>query len=152
MKRIFDETKTTELLEYDKDAGYLVPDRLFIAHHDAVEAVAEQGHWETIAEYPNGGKDVAWIVDVKGVEAQEAYDEYEDIFVFKHFTKTELAQKKISELISFLQSWDYKTCKRADGDYTDEEWAEIAAQRKAWRAEINALEAEIAKENDNANG
>lgn len=44
-------------------------------HHEAVAGVPEQGHYETVAEYPNGGRDVEWIVDVPGVEAQDAYDE-----------------------------------------------------------------------------
>ena len=46
-----------------------------VVHHDAVEGVPEQGHYETIAEYPNGGKDVEWIVDVPGIEARPAWDE-----------------------------------------------------------------------------
>lgn len=33
--RVFDESKTRELTEYDLSAGYLKPDKLFIAHHEA---------------------------------------------------------------------------------------------------------------------
>lgn len=89
--KIYDENNV-ELFEPDLSLGYLVEDRIFIAHHEAVEAVAEEGHWETIAEYPNGGKDVAWIVDVQKVEHKEAWDEYEDILRFVRYTDEELAQ------------------------------------------------------------
>ena len=95
--RIFDENKTIELTNYDREKGYLKPDKLFIAHHEAVEAVEEQGHYETIAEYPNGGKAVEWVVDVEAVEAKEAYDEYEDIQVFVPYTTEEIEKQKAAK-------------------------------------------------------
>ena len=62
-------------------------------HHEAVEAVEEQGHWETVAEYPEtGGKDVQWVVDVPGVEAQEAWDEEETYWLYIPYTEEELKQ------------------------------------------------------------
>lgn len=64
-----------------------------IHHHEAVEAVEEQGHWETVAEYPEtGGKDVQWVVDAPGVEAQEAWDEEETYWLYIPYTEEELAQ------------------------------------------------------------
>ena len=60
------------------ERGYLKEESLFIAHHEAVEAVEEEGHWETVVEYPNGGRDVNWVADVPAVEAEEAWDEYEE--------------------------------------------------------------------------
>ena len=92
--RVFDETKTIELKEYDLNKGYLKDEKLLIAHHEAVEAVEEQGHYETIAEYPNGGKDVEWVVDIQAVEAKEAYDEYEDILIYVQYNAEELEKKK----------------------------------------------------------
>lgn len=62
-------------------------------HHEAVEAVEEQGHWETVAEYlETGGRDVQWVVDVPGVEAQEAWDEEETYWLYIPYTEEELAQ------------------------------------------------------------
>lgn len=62
-------------------------------HHEAVEAVEEQGHWETVAEYPEtGGKDVQWVVDAPGVEAREAWDEEETYWLYIPYTEEELAQ------------------------------------------------------------
>ena len=89
--RILDE-QGNELETYDNTKGYLANDKVLIAHHEAVEAVEEQGHFETIAEYPNGGKDVEWVVDTLGVEAAEAWDEYEDIYRYIPYTAAELAE------------------------------------------------------------
>lgn len=55
-------------------------------------------------------------------------------------TEYEKAQARIAELKQMLVDADYWTSKRMDGEYTDEEWAEKVAIRKAWRAEINELE------------
>ena len=55
-------------------------------------------------------------------------------------TEYEKAQERIAELKQMLADADYWTSKRVDGEYTEEEWAEKVAIRKAWRAEINELE------------
>lgn len=85
--RIFDETKTIELIDYDLAKGYLKDDSLFIQHHEAIAAVAETGHYHTVASYPNGGKVVEWVIDIPEIKAQEAYDEYEDIQVYIPYTE-----------------------------------------------------------------
>lgn len=59
-------------------------------HHDAVDGVTEVWHYETVAEYPNGGKDVQKVVDVPGVEAQEAWDEEIPIQIYVPYTQEEL--------------------------------------------------------------
>lgn len=127
--RIFDEDGNL-MDSYDDTKGRLVEDRLFVCHHEAIEAVEEQGHWETIAEYPNGGKDVDWIVDVPGVEAQEAWDEYEDIYRYIPYTEEELAaieeekrkveeeaelQERIRALPDTAVTWDDLAAALADG-------------------------------------
>lgn len=56
-------------------------------------------------------------------------------------TEEELAHQRISELKDKLASTDYVAIKIAEGEATAEEYSEILAQRKAWRAEINQLEA-----------
>lgn len=97
--RVFNEDKTQELKEYDLNKGHLEQDKLFIRHHKAVEEIKEQWHYETIAEYPNGGKDVEKIIDVPYQAPQEEYDEYEDIYVYIPYTYEELEElNKPSEL------------------------------------------------------
>lgn len=94
--RIFDKNGI-EIESPDLEKGYLKNDSLFIMHHEEVKAVEEIGHYETIAEYPNGGKDVEWIVDTPGVEAREAWDEYEEILRYIPFTETELKIREIEK-------------------------------------------------------
>ena len=78
--------------DYDPAKGRLEMQKR-IHHHEAVEAVEEQGHWETVVEYPEtGGRDVQWVVDVPGVEAQEAWDEEEVYWLYIPYTEEELAQ------------------------------------------------------------
>lgn len=88
---IYDE-QGNPVTDYDPAKGRLEIQKR-IHHHEAVEAVEEQGHWETVAEYPEtGGKDVQWVVDVPGVEAQEAWDEEETYWLYIPYTEEELAQ------------------------------------------------------------
>lgn len=49
-------------------------------------------------------------------------------------------QERIAELKQFLADADYWGQKYIDGEYTEAEWEEKKAQRKAWREEIRRLE------------
>lgn len=93
--RILDENNI-ELTEeqINLELGYLRPESIISIHHEATEEIKEVGHYEVVAEYPNGGKDVAWIIDVPGTEAKEAWDEYEDIQRYVLYTEEELAAKE----------------------------------------------------------
>ena len=78
-----------EALDYAR--GYLTV-RKRIHHHPAVEAAAETGHMETLEEYPaTGGRDVRWVVDTPGADAQEAWDEEEMYTEYVRYTEEELA-------------------------------------------------------------
>lgn len=126
--------------EIDFSAGALNEESILIAHHEAVEAVSEEGHYEVIKEYPNGGKDVEWIVDVPAVEAKEAYDEYETILRYTPFTEKDLDQQEILKLKQKLSETDYCIIKIMEGSATIDEYTEVIAQRKIWRKQINELE------------
>ena len=80
--------------ELDLNLGYLKPESIISIHHEATEEIKEIGHYEVIAEYPNGGKDVIWVIDVPGIEAKEAWDEYEDIQRYVLYTEEELTAKE----------------------------------------------------------
>ena len=107
--RILDENNI-ELTEeqINLELGYLKPESIISIHHEAIEEVKEVGHYEVIAEYPNGGKDVAWIIDVPGTEAKDAWDEYEDIQRYVLYTEEELAardaEKKAKEEEAMLNA------------------------------------------------
>ena len=145
--RIFD-INDIEIFEPDLTKGQLKKDHIFIAHHDVVEGVEEQGHYATIAEYPNGGKDVEWIIDVPGVQAADAWDEYEDILRFVPFTDSELAINRIEELKQKLQDTDFHILKIVEGAKTLADCEEIIAKRASWRKEINELEKTVLNQND----
>ena len=88
--RILDENNV-EITVPDLTLGHLVEEEVFVAHHPAVEAVPEQWHYETIKEYPGGGRDVVKVVDVPWVEAKDSWDEYETIKRYVPYTEEELA-------------------------------------------------------------
>lgn len=76
---------------------------------------------------------------IEEIEPKDGVRQYQ-IVAIPEPTEYEKAQARIAELKALLDSKDYWTSKRADGEYTEEEWAEKVAIRKAWRAEINELE------------
>lgn len=92
--KVYNKEKTEILNDYDLDLGYLKTDRIFIKHHEAIAEVKQQSHFETIAEYPNGGKDVMEVIDVPYLPAKEAWDEYEKIKVFIPYDEVAVAFKK----------------------------------------------------------
>ena len=49
--------------------------------------------------------------------------------------------EEINELKGKLRDTDYKAIKYSEGWFTDEEYAEVKAQREEWRKRINELEA-----------
>ena len=73
--------------------GYLTASTEEITH-PAVEGVEEQWHWETVTEYPNGGKDVQKIIDRPGVTAQEEWVEHVPIQKYIRYTAEELAAQE----------------------------------------------------------
>lgn len=141
--RIFNETKSYEISERTIDfaKGYLVPDRIFIAHHEAQIEQEETGHYEVIEEYPNGGKDVKWVVDAPYVAPKKEYDEYEDILVYVPYTEKQLTEQEINSLKRNLADTDYQAIKYAEGVMTESEYAPIKSQREDWRYRINYLQA-----------
>lgn len=86
-----------EIFEYNKNSHYLVEDVILIAHHDEIPEVKEEGHYEVIAEYNNGGKDVKWVIEVPRQEYKPAWDEYENILRLTAFTENELKDSNLME-------------------------------------------------------
>lgn len=119
-----------------------------IVHIDAVAGVEEQGHFETIAEYPNGGKDVKWVVDVEGIPAVPEHDEEQWVQEWVDYTPQEMAEQEIDELKAYLAQTDYVVLKIQeaiiDGDNATAaalktEYADVLIQRKTARNRINEL-------------
>lgn len=151
--KVYNKDKTNILEEYDLSLGYLKED-IIINHIDKVEAVEEQGHYETIKEYSNGGKDIKWIVDVKKIDSVEEQNIEEKIQVYIPYTEIELlkinANIKIQELKQFLSDTDYIVIKLYEktlfGDSIIsmmQEYSSVLKEREAARKEINKLEESI---------
>ena len=90
--KIIDETGAV-VENPDLTLGYLTASTEEITH-PAVEGVEEQWHWETVTEYPNGGKDVQKIIDVPGVPAQAAWTEQVPVQRYIRYTAEELAAQE----------------------------------------------------------
>ena len=104
----------------DLTLGYLVDDTEPV-EHPSVEGVDEVIHYETVAEYPNGGRDVRKVIDVPGVPAQAAWTEQMPVQRYIRYTSEELAAQeeerkkqeakdKLPETVAALQE-DNKTLK-----------------------------------------
>lgn len=167
--RVFNEDKTQELKEYDLNLGHLIDDGIVthheaeivhheaeIIHHDAVEGIEELGHYETVAEYPNGGRDVRWVIDVEGIApvpawdevvreaydeiAKEAYDSEERIKVYVPYTKREILELEKASIEEWLMNHDYIGVKIATGRATVEEYASEIEEMNIKAARLNEIE------------
>ena len=117
--KIIDETGAV-VENPDLTLGYLV-DETEPVEHPAVEGVEEVSHYETVTEYPGGGRDVRKVIDVPGVPAQAAWTEQVPVQRYIRYTAEELAAQeearkkqeakdKLPETVSALQE-DNKTLK-----------------------------------------
>lgn len=140
--RILDENNI-EIENPDFSKGYVVEENIFVRHHEAIEAKLETGRYEIVKEYPNGGKDVEFVIETPAVEAKEAWDEYETIKRFVPYTAEEIMHLRIGELKGFLLETDYNILKIVEGAATLKECAEVIAKRAGWRKEINELEKKL---------
>lgn len=60
-----------------------------------------------------------------------------------HNDDIQAINREINELKRKLSDTDYKAIKYSEGLLTDKEYAEVKAQRQAWRDEINRLEEKL---------
>lgn len=97
----------------DLTLGWL-RDETEAVEHPAQEGVPELSHYETVAEYPNGGKDVRKIIDREGIPARDAWTEQVPIQRYIRYTAEELAaqeeerkkaeeREKLPETVAALQ-------------------------------------------------
>lgn len=112
--KVYNEEKTEVLETYDLTKGFLRTDKILKVHHESVpaapavavaskiEAILTNGgkvieidgvYYEVVKEFQNGGMTVEEIEETPGVPKQEAYDEYEEIFVFVPYTEEELEKQ-----------------------------------------------------------
>jgi len=87
----------------DMRKGYLKETSRFV-EHEAVIGVDEVWHYETLAVYPNGGKEVKKVVDVEGVEAHPAWSEEVPYFEYVEYTEDELKAMEEAKVKAPIES------------------------------------------------
>lgn len=172
MKKIFD-IQGNIIENPDLEKGKLVDSTRPITHRYKITQ-EEKGHYETVAEYSNGGKDIKWVVDTPEEGYWAAYDEnhnevktditipedapheidingFEDILRYVLYTDKELIEidknrlnNEISMLKQSLADTDYIVIKVAEGVSSWDEYPDIKEQREMWRDKINELEVKLA--------
>lgn len=101
--KIYNEAKTRELeaVEVDLNKGYLRSDKIVVAHHESVEAKAAV-YVDRVEKLDNGSVQIWKELVTPAVEANEAYDDYEEIQVYVLYTVDEiqkLYESKVDRLI-----------------------------------------------------
>ena len=91
--KIIDDKTGLEIQNPDLTQGWL-HDETEAVEHPAQEGVPELSHYETVAEYPNGGRDVRKVIDREGVPAQGAWTEQVPIQKYIRYTAEELAAQE----------------------------------------------------------
>lgn len=89
------------------------------------------------------GDDVEYYTSI-GMTEMEVEQAYDGAWYVKGYApeKPEAIKLKerAEELHRLLEESDYWSSKYVDGEYTEEEWAEKVAIRRAWREELRGLE------------
>lgn len=91
--KIIDDKTGLEIQNPDLTQGWL-HDETKAVEHPAQEGVPELSHYETVAEYPSGGKDVRKVIDRECVPAQDAWTEQVPIKRYILYTAEELAEQE----------------------------------------------------------
>lgn len=140
--KVYNQDKTQILEEYDLEKGYLKEDTI-TTHYEEVQAVEEQFHYETIAEYPNGGKEVEKVIDVESVEYKPARDEKKNILVYILYTEEELLENKKNSLRLRREEECFSIINRGKlwyNNLTEEQIAELDVWYNKWLMAPQTLE------------
>lgn len=135
--KIYDENKENEIEIKDIDfSAYKLKDfKKLIAHHEAVEGKEEKGHKVT-KEYPNGSKEITYVIDQPETKAKKAWDEYEDCAYIIPLTDEE----KKARLRAKRESVCFKILDRSKFWY-DSLTADETKELKEWYSEwLNVTE------------
>ena len=163
--RVLDEAGNI-IEDWDLELGKLVPESRDVTFRYEVTQ-QEQGHYEVTAEYPNGGKDVKWVIDVPELGRWVAYDEdgaevetetvipddapheieipdAEAFYRYVRYTAEELAEKahwkvqmEIGELKGKLADTDYVAAKAMDALLTCTDLAGLPSALASIHAEYS---------------
>lgn len=103
-------------------------------------------NWKILkSELPHREKEYAEVAQWCNESGQymiEDDSEFYKVVRIPEPTEEEIKAARIAELKALLASTDYVVIKIAEGAATPEEYADVIANRQAWREEINQLEGE----------
>lgn len=143
--KIYNEEKTQELdiNTLDLENGYLMNDRKVILHHEATEA-RDAVYIDRPEKLSNGSTQIWKDLVSPAIEAKDAWDEYEEIQVYKLYTEEEYKDRLRSKRVKLLTAFDkYKS----NVDYGIERETEMQHKNMiAWYQDLLNLE-EIAFDN-----
>lgn len=148
MKKIYNQDLTQELQQdlLDYSLGYLkdCEKEIYIPEQKEVQAT---GHYEVVAEYENGGKDVQWIIDQEYIAARKEYTEIEQYQIYIPFTEAHLHNKPIREQIKefedALAKTDFQILKYIEGALDEENFLRIKDSRRHCREQIHLLQRQL---------
>lgn len=95
--KVYNQEKTQILYNYDLEKGYLKSTTRQVFEPEVI-GKEEKGHYHVVNQYPNGGKDVVWIVDEEGVDSKPAKMCIEEIYVYVPYTREELIEVSKNKL------------------------------------------------------
>lgn len=107
------------------ERGYLTRKTAKLTWNYILES-EEEGHYITLAEYPNGGKDVEWIVDVPEVGHWETKYEDGTLVDMEHYDGDEQPDESWDHTVEYTTHWDYNLYTL----YTEEEVAQIEKEKE----------------------
>lgn len=113
----------------DLSLGHLEPGKLLVERHEAVEYVPAVYEDQLVEKYENGGKLYSHVMTVPAVEAQDAWDEYEDVQVYVLYTAEELQaieEEKQKEEEEKQQAEE--AAKQAEAEKTQEQRVNLAVR------------------------
>lgn len=146
--KIYNQDLTLELTQeqLDLSSGYLKKCEK-TTHIPEQEEIEEIGHYEIIAEYENGGKEIQWVVDQEYVEAREGYDEVEEYQIYVPFTEAHLhnapLRGQIKAYEKALAETDFQILKYIEGELSEENFLRIKDSRRHCREQIRLLQREL---------
>lgn len=118
----------------DTELGYLAIESMNVTVKWIVD-VPSTGHYETIAEYPNGGKDIEWRIDTPEEGHWGVYDESGEIVEhFDGFIPEDWPHEEEHQT-----TWQFQRYI----PYTEEELASIEVAKK--QGEIDAIKTKLAE-------
>lgn len=128
--KVYNQSKTEILQEYDLSLGKLVDDTIEIPE---VTAIEEQYHFETKNVFANGGREIEKVVDVEGREYEPAHTE--DILIYIPYTAKELEEIELNKLREQREYECFSIINRGELWYarlTEQQKQELDVWYQAW--------------------